>query len=58
MAADGTVVKRWESARDLFGDAPPTDDDVPIARDGRRLDTPDKLRAFLEEIRAGAKGGS
>jgi hypothetical protein len=30
----------------------PTDDDVPITRDGRRLDTLEKLIAFLEEINA------
>jgi len=54
----GSVTKRWESARELFGDAPPTEDDVPIARDGRRLDTPEKLLAFLEEIRSEAEGGA
>ncbi|MBA3288151.1 MAG: hypothetical protein H0U21_09035 [Acidimicrobiia bacterium] len=46
------VVGRCETARELAGDRPPTDDDVPIARDGRRLDTPAKVRAFLEEINA------
>ena len=46
------VVGRVASARDLAGDRPPTDDDVPISRDGRRLDTPDKVRAFLDEINA------
>jgi len=30
---------------------PPTDDDVPVTRDGRRLDTPDKVRAFVEELK-------
>ena len=29
---------------------PPTDDDVPIILDGRRLDTPEKVIAFLHEI--------
>jgi hypothetical protein len=43
---------RVASARDLAGDRPPTDDDVPISRDGRRLDTPAKVRAFLDEINA------
>jgi hypothetical protein len=46
------VVGQVASARDLAGDRPPTDDDVPISRDGRRLDTPDKVRAFLDEINA------
>ena len=31
---------------------PPTDDDVSITADGRRLDTPEKVVAFLEEINA------
>ena len=29
---------------------PPTADDVSITLDGRRLDTPEKLRAWLDEI--------
>jgi integrase len=29
---------------------PPTDDDVPSTLDGRRLDTPEKVIAFLQEI--------
>jgi hypothetical protein len=45
-------VGRCESARDLAGDRPPTDGDVSITRDGRRLDTPDKVIAFLDEINA------
>ena len=40
------------SAKDLAGDRPPTDDDVPITRDGRRLDTPEKVIAFIDEINA------
>jgi len=43
-------IGRFESARDLAGDRPPTDDDVSITRGGRRLDTPAKLIAFLDEI--------
>jgi len=43
-------IGRCESARDLAGDRPPTDDDVSITRDGRRLDTPAKLIAFFDEI--------
>ncbi len=46
------AVGRCESARDLAGDRPPTDDDVSITRDGRRLDTPDKVIPFLDEINA------
>ena len=30
--------------------APPTPDDCSITADGRRLDTPEKLIAFLDEI--------
>lgn len=46
-------VGHCESARELAGSQPPTEDDVSITRDGRRLDTPDKVRAFIEEINAG-----
>jgi hypothetical protein len=39
--------------RERFRDLPPpTTDDVSIALDGRRLDTPDKVRAFLLEVAA------
>ena len=31
---------------------PPSDDDVPIALDGTRLDTPAKVIAYLEQINA------
>ena len=31
---------------------PPTADDVPIALDGTRLDTPGKVIAYLEQINA------
>jgi len=41
---------RCESARDLAGDRPPTDDDLSITRDGCRLDTPAKVIAFLDDI--------
>lgn len=43
---------RCASARDLAGDQPPTDDDVSITLDGRRLDTPAKVIAFVDEINA------
>lgn len=43
---------RCASARDLAGERHPTDDDVSITRDGRRLDTPAKVIAFIDEINA------
>jgi len=44
------AVRRW-SAEELFrGALPPTEDDVPVTADGRRLDTAAKVVAFLEEI--------
>ena len=48
MARD--VVRQW-SEEEFFADVlPPTDDDVPIALDGRFLDSPDKVIAYLDEI--------
>ena len=45
-------VRSW-TVEEFFGDAgPPTDDDVPIALDGRVLDTPAKVIAFIDEINA------
>lgn len=52
------VIGSGESARELAGDLPPTDDDVPITRDGRRLDTPQKVIAFLAEINAERETGA
>ena len=46
------LIGSCESARELAGDLPPTADDVPITRDGRRLNTPEKVTAFLREINA------
>ncbi len=46
------VVRRWDIAELTADMRPPTDDDVPIALDGRRLDTPEKVLAYLEEINA------
>ena len=44
------VVRRW-TVEEFFADAaPPTDDDVPIADDGRRLDTPEKVIAYIDEL--------
>lgn len=46
------TVRSW-TVEEFFGDArPPTDDDVPIALDGRVLDTPAKVIAFIDEINA------
>lgn len=46
------VIGRW-TAEEFFAETrPPTDDDVPIALNGTRLDTPAKVLAYLEEINA------
>ena len=51
--ADRTaVVRSWPNAKEIAGNEPPTDDEVSITADGRRLDTPEKVIAFLEEINA------
>jgi hypothetical protein len=49
--------------RRLSTPPPPSEDDVCITNDGRRLDSPEKVRAFLDELnasvaaeRAAAKG--
>ena len=52
MVSRTDVVHSWPSARELAGNKPPTDDDVSITRDGIRLDTPEKLIAFIGEINA------
>ena len=52
------VIGSCESARELAGDLPTTDDDVPITREGRRLDTPEKVIAFLAEINAECETGA
>lgn len=44
------IVRRW-SEKEFFSDVrPPGDDDVPIALDGRVLDSPEKVIAYLDEI--------
>lgn len=44
------VVRQW-TIEEMFAVArPPTDDDVSITADGRLLDSPEKVLAFLEEI--------
>lgn len=48
MACD--TVRLW-SEEEFFADSrPPTDDDVPIALDGRVLDSPESVIAYLDEI--------
>ena len=37
-------------AEGLRGAPPATSDDVPVTLDGRRLDSPDKVRAWLSEL--------
>lgn len=44
------IVRQW-SKEEFFADVlPPTNDDVPIALDGRVLDSPEKVIAYLDEI--------
>lgn len=43
-------IERWNAA--LRDAGPATDDDVSITKDGRRLDTPEKLLAFIAELDA------
>ncbi len=46
------TVRVW-TVEEFFADSrPPTDDDVPIAADGRVLDTPAKVIAYIDEINA------
>ncbi|HUS41952.1 MAG TPA: addiction module protein [Ilumatobacteraceae bacterium] len=46
----GKTVRVW-TVEEFFADSrPPTDDDVPIAADGRVLDTPAKVIAYIDEI--------
>ena len=42
-------MRTWPSARELVGTEPPTDDDVSITLEGCRLDTPEKVIAFVDE---------
>ena len=52
MADRTAIVRSWATARSSWGTNPRTDDEVPVTADGRRLDTPEKVIAFLEEINA------
>lgn len=45
-------VRSWTVEEFFGGAAQPTEDDVPIALDGRVLDTPAKVIAYIEEINA------
>jgi hypothetical protein len=39
------------TVEEFFADSrPPTDDDLPIAADGRVLDTPAKVIAYIDEM--------
>jgi len=51
--ADGRLIIDWESLKDAARrGGHPTSDDVTILRDGRRLDTAAKVRAFVAEFDA------
>jgi hypothetical protein len=51
--ADRTdIVCSGLSAKEIAGNETPTDDEVPTTADGRRLDTVEKVIAFLDEIHA------
>lgn len=45
-----SVVGRWTMEEFFAGTHPPTDDEVPTALDGTRLDTPAKLLEHLDKI--------
>lgn len=48
--ASRDIVRQWPK-EEFFAEAlPPTDDDAPIALDGRVLDSPEKVMAYLDEI--------
>jgi len=44
--------RHWASARELVGTEAPTVDDVPITLDGERLDSPKKVREFVDTMNA------
>lgn len=50
----GDVAPRtsWDSARDLLGSSPPTEDDLPFTIEGELLDSVDKLQQFLGDLNA------
>ncbi|MGH9123683.1 MAG: hypothetical protein ACRDZ8_03015 [Acidimicrobiales bacterium] len=56
--AEAKPVLSFDELAELVRDAPPpTPDDVSITADGRRLDTKDKVLAFLAEIEAERAAG-
>jgi hypothetical protein len=50
MARKEINISDEEFERIVRSAAPPTADDCTITRDGRRLDTPEKLHAWLDEL--------
>jgi hypothetical protein len=46
----GNAIPELDLAAMIADMRPPSDDDVPVALDGTRLDTPEKLIAYLKEI--------
>lgn len=51
--AEGRLIIDWDSLEEAARrGGPPTSDDVTILRDGRRLDTAEKVRAFVAEFDA------
>lgn len=52
MVSRTDVVHSWPNATELARMKPPTDEDVSITLDGRRLDTPQKVIALIDEINA------
>lgn len=58
MADGAESIRELDVAAMVADMGPPTADDVPIALDGTRLDTPSKLIAYLEEINATRKASN
>lgn len=50
MAREEIDISAEEWERIVRSAAPPTADDCTITLDGRRIDTPEKLHAWLEEL--------
>ena len=58
IVADAQPTRSFDELVDLVRHGPPpTADDVSITMDGRRLDTKDKVLAFLAEIEAERAAG-
>jgi len=58
VAEDPDDIPELDVAAMIADMRPPSDDDVPIALDGTRLDTPAKLIACLNEINAGRQAAA